>query len=421
VYVGPTAAGEGRRYFGKNSDRHPAEPQALCIIPRRKPSAATKVGEREFAVPDRGYAFALSRPSWMSGGEAGLNEHGVAIGNEAVFSKDAVAKDGVLGMDLLRGALCSAQSAKEALDFLTEWTETHDQGGNGAFRGKLFYSNSYIVADREEAFILETAGKRWAWKPIDGIAAISNAYSIEEDYKRLDARTRKEIAPVNERAACSDEADPGRKGRKESWREKVESRLYLRFTKGDIRRAAISAILEAAKPNTGLETVKSALRSHGERDPAHRGGMNSPCVHDGVFPFDQATTASFIVEYEPLPARSAILWFTGSSYPCVSVYKPVLLRDGDFLPLWTDYDYSEGAESAYAYWINARAWFKSEGAGRYSHKTDFISRRDGIETRIRTAATQAAAAPNDASIIAEARVEVNAAMRDWSATLPRRK
>ena len=52
------------------------------------------------------HAVVLSKPAWMWGAEMGANEHGVTIGNEAVWSRysdsayDAVPR--LLGMDLLR-------------------------------------------------------------------------------------------------------------------------------------------------------------------------------------------------------------------------------------------------------------------------------------------------------------------------------
>lgn len=49
------------------------------------------------------YAVILSKPSWMWGAEMGSNEHGVCIGNEAVWTKiDADITEKLLGMDLVR-------------------------------------------------------------------------------------------------------------------------------------------------------------------------------------------------------------------------------------------------------------------------------------------------------------------------------
>ena len=66
--------------FGKNSDRHPEEPQALVYIPAQEPKVA-KLGEG-IEYPDMSYDFLLSKPSWIDGGEMGLNNRGLAIGNE---------------------------------------------------------------------------------------------------------------------------------------------------------------------------------------------------------------------------------------------------------------------------------------------------------------------------------------------------
>lgn len=53
-------------------------------------------------VPET-YAVILSRPSWLWGAEMGANEHGVCIGNEAVWGKEEVCDDeALLGMDLVR-------------------------------------------------------------------------------------------------------------------------------------------------------------------------------------------------------------------------------------------------------------------------------------------------------------------------------
>ena len=51
------------------------------------------------------HAVILSKPAWMWGAEMGANEHGVCIGNEAVWTKlngPEDEKEKLLGMDLLR-------------------------------------------------------------------------------------------------------------------------------------------------------------------------------------------------------------------------------------------------------------------------------------------------------------------------------
>jgi hypothetical protein len=398
IYAGKELSPDGSAWFAKNSDRSPDEPQPLCILPRRGAGGELLVGGRAFPGKDAGYAILLSKPTWIAGGEAGVNERGVAIGNEAVFSKWAPAKDGVLGMDILRAALASSGSAEEAVSYIAECVERLEQGGNGAFQGKLFYDNSYIAADRERAFVLESAGKRWAIRELHESATISNAYSITDDYDRLDAVTSGEL-----------ESAAGRK----SWKARVQRSLYLRFTKGEERRRFTRAALEERCGSLDLDAVLGALRSHGAYTPGKRGSMASPCVHEGGFPVNNATTASMAVSFPPGGA-SPVIWFSGTSYPCLSLFKPVVLEGGEFVPLWTDYDYMENSPAAIAHWTHQREWVKSRRIGELSLNSAFRTRRDMLQKSLEEIARDASRRGTASGQGLEARrQDVNEIIRSW--------
>jgi len=344
------------RFLGKNSDRNAAEAQVLRIISRRAPADSVRIGNRILDVRDAGHALAISCPTWMAGAEMGVNGAGVAIGNEAVFSRFKPAVGGVLGMEFLRAALMSASSAEEALACLIDLTERYDQGGNGAYKGTLVYNNTYLIAGTDGACVLETAGKRWAWKHAEGPTAISNSYSLTDDYKRVDAATRKAIAVVNERMACLDEADAGRLSEKGSWKDYVQERFYSRFSAGDTRRRAVAALLGPAAEAGSRAAAMAVLRAHAVSDPQLPGRLRNVCSHDGDI-MGNPTTASMLVEYPVAPAGdggNAVLWFTGASYACSNLFKPVLLSDGTFTPLWTAYDYADGSAGGDAYWLARR-------------------------------------------------------------------
>src|SRR6476620_4239317 len=92
--------------LAKNSDRDPNEAQLLRWHPAADHDPSTTVRTTWSEVPQatRTHAVLLSQPWWMWGAEIGANEHGVVIGNEAVFTR-RTGDDGsgvLLGMDLLR-------------------------------------------------------------------------------------------------------------------------------------------------------------------------------------------------------------------------------------------------------------------------------------------------------------------------------
>src|SRR5512135_2507845 len=83
------ATADGSVLFGKNSDREPNEAQALVVVPHAVHPRGSQVKLTYITIPQvtETYAVLLSQPLWLWGGEMGANEHGVDIGNEAVFTK----------------------------------------------------------------------------------------------------------------------------------------------------------------------------------------------------------------------------------------------------------------------------------------------------------------------------------------------
>ena len=103
---------KGPVWFAKNSDREATEAQ---FVECHDGSAS---GDVPIGLPEvSGNArLLLSRPAWMWGCEMGVNEHGVAIGNEAVFTRLPVPKTGYTGMDFQRVALTTCRTADDALE-----------------------------------------------------------------------------------------------------------------------------------------------------------------------------------------------------------------------------------------------------------------------------------------------------------------
>ncbi|MDH7499613.1 MAG: C69 family dipeptidase [candidate division NC10 bacterium] len=140
----PDATTTGTTILGKNSDRPIYDCQPLMFNPRAKhaPGETLKLEYVEIPQVAETYATIGSSPYWCWGYEEGINEFGVAIGNEAIFTKTftkGVAEckvgqepsRGLLGMDLLRLGLERGKTAREALEVITKLVEKYGQWGSG--------------------------------------------------------------------------------------------------------------------------------------------------------------------------------------------------------------------------------------------------------------------------------------------------
>ena len=171
----------GELIFGKNSDRPRGEVQDVVGFPVQQHAAGDTVQCTYLQIPQARQTFAviLSKPRWMWGAEMGANEHGVVIGNEAVWTTEPYTETGLLGMDLVRLGLERGATACEALQLIVDLMEEYGQGGNCAEHFAFNYHNSYLIADKMEAWVLETAGRYWAAEKItNGTRSISNSLSI---------------------------------------------------------------------------------------------------------------------------------------------------------------------------------------------------------------------------------------------------
>lgn len=344
-------------FFVKNSDRDPAEFQFVYISTdplkefREEPFQYQKEEyinnsfqtlKRLIAKYDCPHKAILSKPDWIWGAEMGVNEFGLAIGNEAVFSRGKVPEDGLLGMDILRLALHNCKNASEALEFIIEIIENYPQGGNGSFSGKLYYHNSFLIKDFKMAFILETAADKWAVKNVGKFAAISNAYSIGDDYHSSST------------------------GLDYNLKEKHENKFISFFSKGNIRQQMATKFLQENEYT--LKNMFKLTRLHRDNADIKR-GMTSTCMHPGLL-IKSETTSSMVIEYRE---GNFLTWFTGSPNPCISLYKPLLFTEN-----LEDHPLSS-LEYAYKY---SKKWREYSRAMIRNHKVfqkDIRSLRDQAE------------------------------------------
>lgn len=279
----------GRVLFAKNSDRDPNEAQSLEWVPAAVHAPGTTVRCTWIEIPQapRTHAILISRPFWMWGAEIGANEHGVTIGNEAVFTRQPYAKIGLTGMDLLRLALERSTTARQACDCIQSLIADFGQGGGCGHENRNFtYHNSFLIADPSQAMVLETAGAFCAVEQVQGARSISNGLTIP--------------------------------GFAETHLDSVRSRVSeCRVRQSLTQNLAIEA--------RGPADLASLLANHGagRDEPRYSlatGGMDAPCMHAGGLLASAQTTASWISELRPEVCRH---WATATSAPCTGVFKPV--------------------------------------------------------------------------------------------------
>jgi dipeptidase len=279
----------GRVLFGKNSDRDPNEAQVLSWVPARDhaPGGELTCTWRSIPQVEHTHAVFLSRPFWMWGAEMGANEHGVVIGNEAIFTRESKQDDGLLGMDLVRLGLERGASAAESADVICELIERFGQGGRCGYEDTGFsYHSSFLIADHREAWVVEAAGNRIARKRIDeGVYAISNDVTLPE-------------------------------------LRSIRDRIRPWVARAHLRRERVRCLA------TNVDSAKSAmavLRDHGgemtlPRYSRHAGAMSAPCMHAGGWLVGSQTTGSMVSELRPTDTTH---WATGTAAPCLSVFRPV--------------------------------------------------------------------------------------------------
>lgn len=337
--------GKGRSFFAKNSDRSPNEPQILEYHPGKSDQSGM-VQCTYISVPQaqRTHAVLLSRPEWMWGAEMGINEFGLCIGNEAVFTKGAYGQTGLTGMDMVRLALERCATAREALDMIINLLENWDQGGNCGYDHDFYYDNAFLIMDRTDLYVLETAGKQWVYKRYEA-ANISNRLSIGAD------------------------GDGYSGGKPVDFRKKYTEPVYTTFSGSGRRKAQIQNCLPEVQSVLGCMT---ALRCHDRsvKNPFAGGSVSSACMHYGGLVGDH-TTASMVVSLE---AGRMVVWSTGTSVPCVSLFKPWLFGTEPVLPVI----HPEEAEGK-QYWMEAEK-FRRNLLGRQLPE-EFYRERDAVQNR----------------------------------------
>jgi dipeptidase len=315
VFAGPP--GRRRALFAKNSDRPGMESQALAQVPAQVHQPGASVTCQYVTVPQAPRTLGVlgSRPWWLWGFEHGVNEAGVAIGNEAIYTHDPVPDTGLLGMDL---GLERGATAAEAKDVIAAHIERYGQGGVALAGLDRRYHNSFIVADPTEAWVIETSGRHWAARRTTSGAVISNLVTIEDDWDECSAGIEdyaREMGHWN--------APPGTRFNFNAAFEDHESRAWSeqRYQVG--RRLLAESAESAAEPD--LARMMRYLRDHlsgGSINGRPEAGERTVCMHPSLVRRHTGSTAASMVVELAAGDLPPVAW-TSMAAPCTGVFIPV--------------------------------------------------------------------------------------------------
>lgn len=310
----PAATRYRSSLFAKNSDRPPNEAQYLDWIPAGSHQSEDSLACTYLEIPQvrNTHPLLLSRPYWMWGGEMGVNQHGLAIGNEAVFSKVPANKaPALLGMDLLRLALERAQTASQALDVIVSLLEAYGQGGNCVQEGQLYYHNSFLIADPAESWVLETIDRHWAAKQVNPIYSISNLLSLTDHWDRSSAGLEEYIIRMS----------LAKPGAGIDLAANFSDLIYTTFADGGRRCVRSRELMAQDQGDLSVQKMISILRDHREKEDPRPGLMGADiCMHASLGPIrGSQTTGSLVVLLE---ADNPLIFATGTAAPCTGIFKP---------------------------------------------------------------------------------------------------
>lgn len=320
MVVHASCSGYMTNIFAKNSDRPTGEPQPLCFFAGKEYPAGATLRTTHITIPqvERTYSVVGSKPYWIWGFEMGYNEKGLVIGNEAEGSRmKPESETGILGMDLLRLALERAATVREAISVITSLLEQYGQKANASALTERTYENSFIIMDKLECWVLETAGRQWVAKEIKTAQGISNCYFIGADYDMCSANV--EAIAREERWLAPDE--------KFDFAKAYSGRLVSQPL-GIQRFRRLNKLL-AQKDAHDFDSLSHILRDHfddeilSQRFGETTGTFLSVCMHMRDWG-ESETSASLLARYDNeigLIARYAPV------QPCLSAYIPVYMGD----------------------------------------------------------------------------------------------
>lgn len=292
--------------FAKSADCEVNEANAIVRIPGRKHVKGEAVRVTHLVIPQaqETYEIFLTKAFWTYGCEIGINEYGLAMGEEAVFTTEmAEEKDGLVGPDLMRIGLERARTCQEAIEIMTGLLEKYGQGGSAEMKGNSHFDSSFLMSDTNQAYILETAGRKWAVKKIEEYDSISNMLGISTNWNSCSVKQGVE---------------------RTDW-SKTFGLPEVPPTLGSPDRQCVTYdMLKGSAGQISAETMFNIMRHHSDGyHPATADAHRNICIHAG--PQENRWWQADGVMVTDVDEHGILIWVTGTSGNCVSIFKPLFL------------------------------------------------------------------------------------------------
>jgi hypothetical protein len=250
-----------------------------------------------------------TRGNW--GYHQGVNALGMAAGCTRLRTRLSGDTPGLRGPDLVRLMLERAHTARHAVELAVDLICRHGQGEPSANGG---WDSAFLIADAKEAFVLETAGRHWAFQEVCEIRAVSDVCTVRQDWDG--------VAPGLAGFAIDNGWWPadGSKVDFAGIAAPVPNKDAMR------RWGRATLMLEEQNGHVDLDFVRRLLRDHyegcpDEFEPGHRHKVASALCPHGAG--DEPTTGASLAAQLGGESVARIVWVCPGP-PCIGVFLPIL-------------------------------------------------------------------------------------------------
>ena len=191
----------------------------------------------------------------------------------------------------------------------------------------MYYHNSFLIANADDAWVLETVDRQWAARQVKDVYSISNCLTLGNQWDMASPK----LVELAVQKGFSKSAQQF------NYAKDYSDFIFTNFGKGRVRRATTINLLEQQKGNFNVQSMMGTLRHHNDEnfDPQTTSLTSvDVCMHAGFGPIHISQSTASMVVY--LDGNTPIIFATGTSAPCTSIFKP----------LWMDCSTVLGASAA---------------------------------------------------------------------------